>query len=116
MKFYIYSNEEIKKYYQIQEASLKDGANAGRLQTFPGIIEAKDKSIQILRRGQKRQELLIEEKKVELAGLRGELKVMENLKEKDHTEWKKAYNKEIDQTVEEQTQIWLNHRDKKVIV
>lgn len=108
-----HEHEEIKKYYQIQETSLKNGANAGKLQTFPGIIAAKDKSIQILIRGQKRQELLIQEKKEELAVLRGELKVMENLKEKDYGEWKKAYNKEVDQTVEEQTQIWLTHRDKK---
>ncbi len=105
--------EEIGKYYQIQEVSLKEGAFAGKLQAFPGLIAAKDKNIELLVRAKQKQEGLIVEKKQELAELRGELKVMENLKEKDFGEWKKAYNKEIDEKVEEQTQIWLNHRDKK---
>jgi broad specificity phosphatase PhoE len=56
--------------------------------------------------------LLIEEKKQELAIVRGELKIIENLKEKDFDAWKKATNKEIDQKVEEQTQIWLQHKEK----
>jgi flagellar protein FliJ len=105
--------EEIQKYFQIQELSLKEGASAGRLQAFPGLIAAKDKSLENLQKAKTKQEKLITEKKQELAELRGELKVMENLKEKDFGEWKKAYNKEIDEKVEEQTQIWLNHRDKK---
>lgn len=108
-----HENEEIGKYYQIQEVSLRNGATAGKLQTFPALIAAKEKAIQLLERDKKRQEEYIVEKKEELAILRGELKVMENLKEKDFGEWKKAYNKEIDQKVEEQTQIWLNHREKR---
>jgi flagellar export protein FliJ len=107
---------EIEKYYQIQEVSLKNGAPAGKLQAFPGIIAAKERTIKLFEQQKKRQEDMIVEKKEDLAVLRGELKVMENLKEKDFGEWKKAYNKEIDQKVEEQTQIWLNHRDKKAIV
>ncbi len=105
--------EEIGKYYQIQEIALKEGASAGRLQAFPGLVAAKDKSIDNLMRAKKKHEFYISEKRQELAELRGELKVMENLKEKDFGIWKKAYNKEIDEKVEEQTQIWLNHRDKK---
>ncbi len=108
-----HENTEIGKYYQIQEVSLKNGATAGKLQTFPGLIAAKEKNIQLLERDKKRQEDYIAEKKEELAMLRGELKVMENLKEKSFDEWKKAYNKEIDQKVEEQTQNWLTHRDKR---
>lgn len=108
-----HESDEIGKYYQIQESSLKNGAFAGKLQTIPGLIGAKDKAIELLKREKKRHEIYIEEKKQELATLRGELKVMENLKEKDLSEWKKAYNKEVDQTVEEQTQNWLLHRDKK---
>lgn len=104
---------EIDKYYQIQEVSLKAGASAGKLQSFPGLVAAKNKYLELLQREKKRQEDLIVEKKQELAVLRGELKVMENLKEKDFGEWKKAYNKEVDEKVEEQTQIWLTHRNKK---
>jgi flagellar FliJ protein len=108
-----HEKNEIEKYYQIQEASLKNGASAGKLQAFPGIVAAKDKAVKLLEQQKKRQEEMIQEKKEDLAILRGELKVMENLKEKDHTEWKKAYNKDIDQKVEEQTQIWLNQREKR---
>ena len=108
-----HENGEISKYYQIQELSLQNGATAGKLQTFPGMVAAKEKAIKILEREKKRHEEMIVEKKEELAMLRGELKVMENLKEKDFGEWKKAYNKEVDQKVEVQTQIWLNHRDKR---
>jgi hypothetical protein len=46
--------------------------------------------------------------------LRGELKVLENLKEKDFDQYKKALNKEIDQKVEEQTQNWLQFNERKV--
>lgn len=111
-----HEKDEISKYFQIQEASLKNGALAGKLQTFPGIIAAKEKTVKILEQNRKKQEEHIADKKEELAMLRGELKVIENLKEKDFNEWKKAYNKEMDQKVEEQTQIWLNHREKKAIV
>ncbi len=104
--------EEIGKYYQIQELALKTGATAGKLQAFPALVEAKEKSVQLFERQKKNHEDMIVEKKEELAILRGELKVMENLKEKDFTEWKKAYNKEVDQKVEEQTQIWLDNRKK----
>ncbi len=104
--------EEIGKYYQIQELALKTGATAGKLQSFPGLVEAKEKSIKLFERQKKNHEDMIVEKKEELATLRGELKVMDNLKEKDFTEWKKAYNKEVDQKVEEQTQIWLSNRKK----
>lgn len=104
--------EEIGKYYQIQELALKTGATAGRLQTFPLLVEAKENSIKVFERKKKNHEEMIQEKKQELAILRGELKVIENLKEKDFTDWKKAYNKEVDQKVEEQTQIWLDNRKK----
>ena len=56
---------------------------------------------------------MIEDKKQELAIVRGELKVIENLKEKDYNEYRKAVGKEIDQKVEEQTQNWLQHKDRK---
>jgi hypothetical protein len=38
---------------------------------------------------------------------------MENLKEKNYEEYRKAFNKEVDQKVEEQTQNWLQHKDKR---
>ncbi len=110
----IYDQKEIEKYYAIQEGSLKNGMTGGQLQAFPMLVAGKERNIELLKRDRIKQEQKVETKKQELAILRGELKVVENLKEKDYNEWRKAANKEIDQKVEEQTQIWLNHRNEKV--
>ena len=109
-----HDRKEIENYFKIQEASLKSGVRGDQVQAFPMLVSAKERNIQLLLRDKKFQEQKIEEKKYELATLRGELKVIENLKEKDYTEYRKAVNKEIDQKVEEQTQNWLQHRDRKV--
>ncbi len=105
---------EIENYFKIQEASLKNGIRGDQIQAFPNLIAAKDKNIQLLQRDKKNQEQLIENKRRELATLKGDLKVIENLKEKEYEEFRKAYNKEVDQKVEEQTQNWLQHRERKV--
>jgi flagellar FliJ protein len=108
-----HDRKEIDTYYTIQEGSLKNGITAGQLQAFPMLVSAKNKNIELLEHEKKRQEQRVEAKKQELAQLRGDLKVMENLREKKHGEHRKAMNKEIDQKVEEQTQNWLLHKDKK---
>lgn len=107
-----HERNEIQSYYNIQENVLKTGAGAGQLRAFPMLIEAKQQNIRLLERDRLSQEKLIEQKKQELAIARGELKVVENLKEKDYNEYRKALNKEIDQKVEEQTQNWLQHKDR----
>ncbi len=109
-----HEKSEIKKYYEIQEGALKNGAKGSQINAFPMLIGAKDQNINLLERDKKKQEELIAGKKMELAQHRGDLKVMENLKEKDFQEYRKALNKEIDQKVEEQTQNWLQFKDKKV--
>lgn len=108
-----HDQNEITNYYKIQEGSMKTGVRAGQLQAFPMLISAKERNIELLLRDKKRQEGLIADKKQELAQLKGDLKVMENLKEKSYEEYKKAFNKELDQKVEEQTQNWLQHKDKR---
>lgn len=107
-----HDRNEIDNYYKIQEGGLKNGMSGGQLQAFPMLIAAKNKNLELLERDRRRQEQKIADKKQELAQLRGDLKVMENLKQKDYDEYRKALNKEIDQKVEEQTQNWLNHKDK----
>jgi hypothetical protein len=93
---------------------LQNGVRGDQVQAFPMLIAAKEKNIELLHRDKKEQERLIDLKKKELAILRGELKVLENLKEKDFDQYKKALNKEIDQKVEEQTQNWLQFNERKV--
>lgn len=109
-----HDRKEIQNYFNIQEAALKNGVRGDQVQAFPMLIAAKERNIELLLRDKKIQERLIEEKKQELAVLKGELKVIENLREKDYNEYRKALNKEIDQKVEEQTQNWLQHRERKV--
>lgn len=108
-----HDRNEIDNYYKIQEGALQNGMRGGQVQAFPMLIAAKNKNIELLERDKQKQIDRVEAKKQELAQLRGDLKVMENLKEKSFDEWKKAVNKEIDQKVEEQTQNWLATKDKK---
>ncbi|HXH31225.1 MAG TPA: flagellar export protein FliJ [Bacteriovoracaceae bacterium] len=105
---------DVETYFKIQEGSLKTGIRGDQLQAFPMLVAAKERNIELLLQDQKKQESRIEQKRTELATLRGELKVIEKLKEKGYDEHKKAMNKEIDQKVEEQTQIWSQHKDKRL--
>ncbi len=106
-------SEEIGRYYQIQDGGLRTGLSGRQLQAFPMLIAAKEQNIRILESDRRKQEELITQKRQELALLRGDLKVMENLREKDFEAYKRALQKDIDQKVEEQTQIWLQHKEKK---
>lgn len=108
-----HERKEIDNYYHIQEYAMKNGVRGDQVQAFPMLVAAKEKNIQLLQKERSDQEFLIEDKKQELAIVRGELKVIENLKEKDYNEYRKAVGKEIDQKVEEQTQNWLQHKDRK---
>jgi flagellar protein FliJ len=102
-----FDKQNIDQYYQIQEGSLQAGMKATQLQAFPMLVSAKNKNLELLERDMAKIENLIVHKKQELSQLRGDLKVIENLKEKDYEMYRKALGKEIDQKVEEQTQNWL---------
>ncbi len=107
-----HEKSEIDNYYKIQEDSMRNGIRGSQIQAFPMLVAAKEKNLKLLDSQRLRQLEFIEDKKKELAQLRGDLKVMENMKEKDYDTYRKALNKEIDQKVEEQTQNWLQHKDK----
>lgn len=108
-----HDQEQIDNYYKIQEGALQNGGmSASQLQAFPMLIAGKERNIELLNNAKRRQERLVEDKKRELAIMRGELKVIENMKAKDFEKYRKELNKEIDQKVEEQTQNWLLHKNK----
>ncbi len=107
-----HDKDEIENFFNVQNISLASGVKGAQIQSFPLLISAKEKNIQLLLRDRTHQEQLIEAKKKELATLRGELKVIENLKDKDYQAYRKAFNKEQDQKVEEQTQNWLQFKDR----
>lgn len=109
-----YDKNEILNYAKMQESALKNGVRVDQIQSFPMLISGKEKNLELLERDKGHLQKKVEAKRQELATFRGELKVIENLKEKDYNEYRKAVNKEIDEKVEEQTLNWLLHKDKKV--
>jgi flagellar FliJ protein len=108
----VHDRKELDNYYKIQEGALKNGMSGSQLQAFPMLVAGKSRNIELLLESKKRQEEKVEQKKQELAQVKGDLKVIDNLKQKDFDEYRKALNKEIDQKVEEQTQNWLMTKDK----
>lgn len=108
----VHDRKELDNYYKIQEGALKNGMSGSQLQAFPMLVAGKTRNIELLEETKKRQQEKVESKKQELAQVKGDLKVIDNLKQKDYDEYRKALNKEIDQKVEEQTQNWLLTKDK----
>ena len=95
------ANTAISETYDAQEAFMKDPSNGQMLQFFPLFIQGKKEDI-------KNKENLLwslrkkyDTKVVELALARGEVKVMENFKEKKKTEWTKDKNKKEQEAIEE---------------
>ena len=95
------ANIAIDESYQAQETVLADPASGRMIQFFPYFIQGKKEDI-------KNQENLLwalkkkyENKIKELATARGEVKVMENFKEKKKGEWTKEKNKKETEAIEE---------------
>ena len=95
------ANEAIVETYDAQEAFMKDTSTGEMLQFYPIFIQGKKEDI-------KNKENLLwslrkkQEKKVaEMATARGEVKVMENFKEKKKEEWSKEKNKKDQEAIEE---------------
>lgn len=97
--------QNIEDTYQAQEAFLAEPAAGDMIKFFPKFIETKNLAID-------NQENLIyalkkkfEQKQLELGKARGEVKVIENLKEKKQTEYKKKIEKKHQENVDELVQI-----------
>lgn len=95
------AKKAIAETYDAQEAFMRDPSQGQMLQFFPLFIQGKQEDI-------KNKENLLwslnkkyEKKMAELATARGEVKVMENFKEKKKGEWTKEYNKKQDEAIEE---------------
>lgn len=96
------ANDEISEAYEAQEASMKNGSvTAQMLQFFPMFITGKKEDIknkENLRYALKKK---YDQKIQELASARGEVKIMENFKEKKKGEWTKEKNKKEQEAIEE---------------
>ena len=95
------ANAAIVETYDAQEAFMKDSSSGLMLQFYPIFIQGKKEDI-------KNKENLLwslrkkQEKKVaEMAIARGEVKVMENFKEKKQIEWSKEKNKKEQEAIDE---------------
>ena len=98
-------NENIHDTYQAQESFLADPSSGDMVKFFPRFIKTKKEDIK------NRENLLyalqrkFDEKQVELGTARGEVKVIENLKEKKATEHKKKVEKKFQEDTDELVQI-----------
>jgi flagellar FliJ protein len=95
------ANRAISETYDAQEACMKDPSNGQMLQFFPLFIQGKKEDI-------KNKDNLLwslrkkyDKKVAELATARGEVKVMENFKDKKKDEWSKEKNKKEQEAIEE---------------
>ena len=95
------ANEAIQETYDAQETFLKDPSAGQMLQFFPIFIQGKKEDI-------KNKENLLwslkkkyDKKILELAQARGEVKIMENFKDKKKEEWTKERNKKEQEAIEE---------------
>jgi flagellar FliJ protein len=95
------ANEAIQETYDAQETFLKDQSAGQMLQFFPIFIQGKKEDI-------KNKENLLwslkkkyDKKILELAQARGEVKIMENFKDKKKEEWSKERNKKEQEAIEE---------------
>lgn len=100
------NHRHIDASYAERESHLKQGQSAAHASFYPELAEGYRARIEDLKKSAQEVENRIAAKKAELNEKRAELKLMSNLKEKELTQWKKAYNKHVDQTVEEMVMMW----------
>lgn len=96
------ANQEIAEAYDAQETTLRNGqTTAQMLQFFPMFITGKKEYIKnkenLLWSLQKKYEKKVQD----LATARGEVKIMENFKDKKKDEWSKEKNKKEQEAIEE---------------
>ncbi len=104
----ILANKAIDETYEAQETFMQDPAAGRMIQFFPYFIQGKKEEIK------NKENLLWALKKkydakiVELAEARGQVKVMENFKDKKKGEWTKERNKKEQEAIDELLMIRRN--------
>lgn len=99
------ANSAIDESYEAQEALMKDPTNSNMLRFFPYFVQGKKEEIKNLENLLWALRKKYDNKIHELALARGEVKIMENFKEKKKTEWTKLRDKKQQETIEELIQI-----------
>ena len=99
------AKQDIDECYKAQEEFISKPAAATMVQFFPQFIEAKTEDYKAQENILFSLEKRYEQKRLELAGAKGEVKVIENLKEKEETKFTKEKEKKLQETIDELTQI-----------
>ena len=107
-------NKGIDEAYASQETSLSNGIDGQGLQFFPYFVSGKNAHIGYLNTEISSLEEKVKTKFNELKQLRANLKLIENMKEKDHAKYKKQLTKKQFEAMEENVQNWKISQ-KKVI-
>jgi len=94
-------HRDIDETYKAQEDLMKDPAAGKMIQFFPYFIQGKQEDIKLKENMLYALRKKYERKVQELAEARGEVKVLENFKDKKKTEWRKEYDKKIQEDMEE---------------
>lgn len=100
-------HQDIETAYQSQEEVLKTATGGRFLQFYPKYVDAQKSAIKHLEKKKLELQKEAELRMQELLKARAELKLMEKLKEKDFQAFKKARDKEMNNKIEENTQMWI---------
>lgn len=104
------ARDDIKTAYTAMEETLKDGSDGQFAQFFPMYIKGKRAFIE---NSMKERELLVQEYekcRQVLNQKRGDVKVVQNMKEKDFEQERKKYLKKLDATIEDIIQAQRSHK------
>jgi len=99
-------NRGIDQSYEAQEQALESGLNGQELQFHPFFVSGKKAHIEIIENEILNLQRQAEEQYRELAQLRAQVKVIDEMKEKQKLKYKKSVEKKQFETIEEQVQNW----------
>lgn len=102
--------KDIDEAYESQHANLNAGKDLNFLQFYPYFITNKQNAIKALEDELVELRKLAEEKMKEMLQRRNEVKVMDKLKEKDFTKFRKEQTKIANQKIEENVQMWWERK------
>lgn len=103
--------EDISEAYQAQEEELKKSMSVSAMKKYPIMIAQKREHIKRIDDDLRYVQEDVELKIKELASLKGDVKVIANMKEKSVASYKKQLNKKMNENLEEQNQNWNTIKD-----
>ena len=100
------NNKGIDQAYSTQENALESGMSGRELQFHPFFVSGKKANLKVIDGEMKMLEEQLIYRFKELSDLRGQVKIVEEMKEKDFQKYKKNKLKKDFEKIEEQVQNW----------